>query len=119
MHCGLCSDVPEFRKCVRTITLNPINEFLYWHMNWHLEHHMFVTVPCYNLPKLNKVVAEDVPKPRTMLRAWKEMREICRKQLEHPTYEYGTPVPASKKEKFEREGRLDAALETETLERVH
>ena len=72
---------------------------------------MFVTVPCYNLPKLNKVVAEDVPKPRTMLRAWKEMWGTCRNQLEHPTYEYGIPVPASKKEKFEREGQLEAVLE--------
>lgn len=119
MHCGLCSDVPEFRKCVRTITLNPINEFLYWHMKWHLEHHMFAVVPCYNLPKLHKVVADDMPKPRTMFGAWKEMRETYRKQLEHPTYEIDTPVPASKKEKIECEEQLEAALGTETLEMVH
>tara|TARA_B100000575_G_scaffold288772_1_gene289363 strand:+ start:802 stop:1602 length:801 start_codon:yes stop_codon:yes gene_type:complete len=93
MHCGLHSDVPDFRKCVRTITLDPISEFLYWHMNWHLEHHMFAAVPCYNLPKLHQVVAEDMPQPRTMLGAWKEMRETHRKQLEHPTYEFDTLVP--------------------------
>ena len=29
MHCGLRSDVADFRKCVRTITLNPVSEFLY------------------------------------------------------------------------------------------
>ena len=110
MHCGLRSDVPDFRKCVRTITLDPISEFLYWHMNWHLEHHMFAAVPCYNLPKLHQVVADDMPKPRTMLGAWKEMRETYRKQMEHPTYEFDTPVPVSKKEKFEREEQLEAAL---------
>ena len=73
MHCGLRSDVQDFRKCVRTITLDPISEFLYWHMNWHLEHHMFAAVPYYNLPKLHQVITDDMPKPRTMLGAWKEM----------------------------------------------
>ncbi|MGA0190959.1 MAG: fatty acid desaturase [bacterium] len=119
MHCGLRSDVPDFRKCVRTITLDPISEFLYWHMNWHFEHHMFAAVPCYNFQKLNQAVSDDMPKPRTMFGAWKEMRETYRKQLEHPTYEFDTPVPVSKKEKFEREEQLEAALGTESLEMVH
>ena len=39
---------------------------------------MFAAVPCYNLPKLHQVVADDMPKPRTMLGAWKEMRETYR-----------------------------------------
>ena len=54
MHCGLRDDVPDFRLCVRTITLDPLSEFLYWHMNWHLEHHMFAAVPCYNLKGTSK-----------------------------------------------------------------
>ena len=66
MHCGLRDNVPDFRKCVRTITLDPVSEFLYWHMNWHLEHHMFAAVPCYNLAKLHRAVAHDMPKPRTL-----------------------------------------------------
>ncbi|MDG2195514.1 MAG: fatty acid desaturase [SAR324 cluster bacterium] len=119
MHCGLRSDVPDFRKGVRTITLDPISEFLYWHMNWHLEHHMFAAVPCYNLSKLHRLMADDMPKPRAMFGAWKEMRETYRKQLEHPTNEFDTPVPALKKEKIEREEQLEAALGTETLEMVH
>ena len=39
MHRGLRSDVPGFRKCVRTITLDPFPQFLYRHVNRHLEHH--------------------------------------------------------------------------------
>ena len=54
-----------------------------------------------------------------MLGAWKEMRETYRKQMEHPTYEFYTPVPVSKREKFEREVQLEAALGTESLELVH
>ena len=57
MHCGLRSGVADFRKCVRTITLDPLSEFLYWHMNWHLEHHMYAAVPCYNLKRLHRAVA--------------------------------------------------------------
>ena len=65
------------------------------------------------------MVADDMPKPRTMLGAWKEMRETYRKQLEHPTSEFDTPVPVSIKEKLEREEQLEAALGTESLEMVH
>lgn len=46
-----------FRLCVRSITLNPISEFLYLHMNWHTEHHMFAAVRCYHLPRYARGVA--------------------------------------------------------------
>ena len=94
MHCGLRSGVPDFRKCVRTITLDPLTEFLYWHMNWHLEHHMYAAVPCYNLKRLHRAVARDMPAPRTLLGAWREMRETWRRQQVEPDYAFDTPVPA-------------------------
>ena len=94
MHCGLRSHVPDFRKCVRTITLDPVTEFLYWYMNWHLEHHMYAAVPCYNLEKLHRAVAHDMPQTRTLVGAWKEMRETWRRQQADPGYEHDTPVPA-------------------------
>jgi len=93
MHCGLCSSVNDFRKCARSVTLDPISEFLYWHMNWHLEHHMFAAVPCYNLKKLHAAVAADMPKPRTLFGAWKEMRETWQRQKTDPDYAFDTPVP--------------------------
>ncbi|MGA1153898.1 MAG: fatty acid desaturase, partial [bacterium] len=93
MHCGLRSDVSDFRKCVRTITLDPISEFLYWHMNWHLEHHMFAAVPCYNLKKLYEAVSEDMPKTRTLISSWQEMLEVVKQQEADPAFEFDTPVP--------------------------
>ena len=93
MHCGLRSHVPDFRKCVRTITLDPVTQFLYWYMNWHLEHHMYAAVPCYNLEKLHRAVAHDMPETRTLIGAWKEMRETWKRQQNEPDYEYDTPVP--------------------------
>lgn len=95
MHCGLRDNVADFRLCVRSITLDPISEFLYWHMNWHTEHHMFAGVPCYNLAKLHEEVKDDMPKPRTLVGAWREMRETWRQQQEHPDYQFDTPLPST------------------------
>ena len=106
MHCGLQSDVSDFRKCVRTITLDPISEFLYWHMNWHLEHHMFAAVPCYNLKKLYEAVAEDMPKPRTLISSWQEMLEVVKQQEADPAFEFDTPVPPQRTRK-EKEQQLE------------
>ena len=93
MHCGLRSDVSDFRKCVRSITLDPISEFLYWRMNWHLEHHMYAGIPCYNLKKLHSLVAYDMPKVRTLKEAWKEMLDTKRQQDIDPSYEFDTQLP--------------------------
>ena len=111
MHCGLRSDVSDFRKCVRTITLDPISEFLYWHMNWHLEHHMFAAVPCYNLKKLYEAVAEDMPKPRTLIGSWQEMLEVVKQQEADPTYEFDTPVPPQRtRREKEQQLELEASI---------
>jgi fatty acid desaturase len=66
-HCGLKDNAPDFRKCARSFTVNPLVGFLYWRMNWHTEHHMYAGVPCYNLRKLAKEISDDMPEPRTLL----------------------------------------------------
>jgi fatty acid desaturase len=68
-------------------------EFLYWHMNWHTEHHMYAGVPCYNLGKLYREVAADMPQPRTLVAAWREMRAIWQRQKSEPDYQFDTPLP--------------------------
>ena len=95
MHCGLRDNVPDFRMCVRSNTLDPISEFLYWSMNWHTEHHMYAGVPCYNLAKLYRVIEDDLPEPRTLLGAWREILAIWRRQQEDPSYQFDTPLPAT------------------------
>lgn len=92
-HCGLRENTSDFRKSVRSMKLNPILEFLYWRMNWHIEHHMYVGVPCYNLKKLYEELAWDMPEPRTLIGAWKEMRDTWRKQKADPDYAFDTPLP--------------------------
>ncbi len=94
-HCGLRDQSSDFRKSTRSMKLNPLFDFLYWRMGWHIEHHMFAGVPCYNLEKLHKEVAHDMPEPRTLIGAWKEMRETWRRQKIDPDYQYDTPLPAT------------------------
>ncbi|MFN8375814.1 MAG: fatty acid desaturase [Anaerolineae bacterium] len=92
-HCGLMENVPDFRKSVRSMTLPPIAEFLYWRMNWHMEHHMYAGVPCYNLKQLYHEIAHDVPEPRTLVGAWREMRATWQRQKVDPNYAFDTPLP--------------------------
>ena len=92
-HCGLRENVPDFRMCVRSNTLDPISEFLYWGMNWHIEHHMYAGVPFYNLAKLYRVIKDDMPQPRTLWGSWREMLDIWKRQQEDPSYQFDTPLP--------------------------
>jgi len=94
-HCGLRQNHADFRKNTRSIKINPMMEFLYWHMNWHIEHHMYAGVPCYNLKFLAKEIESDMPAPRTLFGAWVEMRATARQQVSSPSYEFDTPVPSA------------------------
>ena len=94
-HCGLRENVPDFRKNTRSMKLDPLLEFLYWRMNWHTEHHMYAAVPCYSLKKLAREVAADMPEPRTLRGAWREMRTTWRRQQTDPGYQFDTPLPAT------------------------
>ena len=39
-HAGLGEDVLDHRLNTRTVKMNVVNGFLYWNMNYHVEHHM-------------------------------------------------------------------------------
>ena len=92
-HCGLRINSADFRQNTRSIKINPIVGFLYWHMNWHTEHHMYAGVPCYNLKQLNEALKHDLPEPKSVWGAWKEMREIWHRQKQQPDYEHTVLLP--------------------------
>ncbi len=94
-HIGLMDNVPDFRLCTRTIILNPFVRFLYWHMNYHIEHHMYAAVPCYNLGKLHEQIKADLPHcPVGLLETWREISAILKKQKMDPKYQYVAELPA-------------------------
>lgn len=94
-HVGLRDNVPDFRLCTRTFTVNPFLGFLYWHMNYHIEHHMYAAVPCYNLRRLHEAIRHDLPPVTNGLAAtWREIIAIMRRQHEDPTWQHRVTLPA-------------------------
>jgi len=55
-HAGLAENVLDHRLNCRTVYMNFISRFIYWNMNYHLEHHMMASVPIYNLPKMHRLL---------------------------------------------------------------
>ncbi len=93
-HIGLQDNVDDFRLCCRTVRLNPFVQFLYFHMNYHIEHHMYASVPCYHLGRLRKALAPAMPRARWLIPAWIEIMGILRRQKQDPAYQYVVPLPA-------------------------
>ena len=60
-HAGLAEDVLDHRLNARTVYMNPLFRFLYWNMNYHVEHHMFPMVPYHALPGLHEAIKADMP----------------------------------------------------------
>lgn len=93
-HLGMGPDVPDFRRCCRTYTCNRFLGFLYWNMQYHVEHHMFPAVPFYNLPALRAVIAHDLPPVTHGLAAtWREIMPVLKKQVEEPNYFFVPEIP--------------------------
>lgn len=94
-HAGLMDNTNDFRLCARTFTLNPVVRFIYWQMNYHIEHHMYAAVPCYNLGRLHRLIRHDLPPtPHGLIEVWKEMDAILRKQAADPTYQHVAALPS-------------------------
>ena len=115
-HFGLSPNVPDHRLCCRTFICSRLPAFLYWNMQYHIEHHMFPAVPFFNLPKLRKLIEHDLPPAPHGLRAtWQEMLAIHRKQIADPNFCYVPPLPktatageSAEDEILEREAALTA-----------
>ncbi len=63
MHTAVEDNTNDFRKCCHSMKLDPFSSFLYWHMEFHIEHHMYAAVPCYNLKKFSKYLHENFEMP--------------------------------------------------------
>jgi fatty acid desaturase len=94
-HVGLQDEVADFRLCTRTIYLNPVVRFLYWHMNYHIEHHMYAGVPCYKLARLHRAIQHELPYTANGLaETWRIIIAILRRQKQEPSYQFVPELPA-------------------------
>lgn len=100
-HVGLMQNSNDFRLCCRTYTCHWLPGFLYWNMQYHIEHHMYPSVPFYNLPRLRKAIESDLPPASHGLwDTWKEVLAICEKQKKDSSYYYTPPLPATRQTSF-------------------
>jgi len=96
-HAGLAENVLDHRLNCRTVYMNPVHRYLYWNMNYHLEHHMFPLVPYHALHKLHVAVKDDCPTPYpSLLAAWHEILPAILKQVKDPAYHIKRRLPKPK-----------------------
>jgi fatty acid desaturase len=95
-HAGLSEDVLDHRLNSRTVYMNPISRFLYWNMNYHVEHHMFPMVPYHALPALHEAIKADCPPAYpSLLAAYREIIPAVLRQRRDPTYHVIRELPPS------------------------
>lgn len=94
-HAGLAEDVLDHRLNSRTVYLNPVLRFLYWNMNYHVEHHLFPLVPYHALPALHQELQAQLPPACPGLwQAYRELVPALVRQRREPTYYVKRPLPA-------------------------
>ena len=93
-HAGLGEDVLDHRLNTRTVKMNVVNRFLYWNMNYHVEHHMFPMVPYHRLPELHEEIKHDLaPAYPSILAAYREIIPAILRQLRDQDYYIRRELP--------------------------
>lgn len=112
-HGGLAEDVIDHRLNSRTVYMNPISRWIYWNMNYHVEHHMFPMVPYHALPRLHELIKDDLPEPNpSMWHAYVEMVKVLLRQRRDPEYYLRRTLPATARpyrEEFHADDAVPAA----------
>ena len=97
-HAGLAEDVLDHRLNTRTVYMNPVFRFVYWNMNYHLEHHMFPMVPYHALPALHLEIKDDLPPVYDgLIAAYREIIPAVLRQVQDPTFHVKRPLPPGAK----------------------
>jgi len=119
-HGGLAEDALDHRLNSRTVYMNPVLRFLYWNMNYHVEHHMFPMVPYHALPALHEECRPYFPPPKTsVLAAYAEIIPAILRQAREPRWCIVPEIPkgaewtpAPKGQHAEHGARIGVALAT-------
>jgi fatty acid desaturase len=97
-HLGLAENVLDHRLNSRTVMINPISRFIYWNMNYHVEHHMFPMVPYHALPRLHEAIKNDLPPAHpSILSAYREIVPALKKQFKNPDWFVKRALPPTAK----------------------
>ena len=93
-HTGMADNVIDHRLNSRTVYMNPISRFIYWNMNYHVEHHMFPMVPYHALPRLHEMIRHDLPEPnRSIGEGMLEVYRALKRQRTDKEYRIEKELP--------------------------
>src|SRR5436190_17630148 len=93
-HAGLAEDVLDHRPNSRTVYMNPVLRFIYWNMNYHIEHHMFPMVPYHALPRLHEEMKPYCPAPyKGVVDTYREIIPALLRQMREPGYYVERKLP--------------------------
>jgi fatty acid desaturase len=97
-HGGLADNVIDHRLNSRTVYMNPVSRFIYWNMNYHVEHHMFPMVPYHALPRLHEAIKADLPAPNLSIAAgFAEMWPALKRQMRYEDFFFKRDLPPTAK----------------------
>jgi len=95
-HMAMAQDVNDHRICTRSMTNGWLGRVLYWNMNYHIEHHVYPSVPFHALPALNAAIRDQLPEPSpSLLAAHAEIIRTIHAQRTDPTAVAQRPLPAA------------------------
>ena len=79
-HTACEANCPDFRISCGDAILDPVSSFIYWHMEYHIEHHMFAAIPCYNLKAFSQFVADQLPEKEYAIPRLVKLNKICKEK---------------------------------------
>lgn len=93
-HACLPENVLDHRLNSRTVLMHPVSRFLYWNMNYHVEHHMYPSAPYHALPALHDAIRSDCPPPYPSIwSAYREFIPALYRQWRDPSHHVHRPLP--------------------------
>jgi fatty acid desaturase len=115
-HGGLAEDVLDHRLNSRTVYMNPVSRWIYWNMNYHVEHHMFPMVPYHALPRLHELIKQDLPAPNPSIAdGYGEMIRALLRQAREPGYYLRRRLPSGARPYREEFHGLNVARDPMTI----
>jgi fatty acid desaturase len=93
-HAGMGENVLDHRLNTRSVKMCAVNRFIYWNMNFHVEHHMFPMVPYHALPELHEEIKGQLaPMYPSIWAAYKEIIPAVLRQLRDPAHYVHRELP--------------------------
>ena len=65
-------------------------------MNYHIEHHMYASVPFHRLPDLHRTITHDLPEPvKGFFHGFMHITKLVSRQRKDPQWVYIPQLPAT------------------------